>query len=117
MIVESKLTLLSARLLLLRRHANSDESVMWLELLHRSLVLVNQCETCALASTVLSAETKNGNLVLIRLVKFSQLGSEVFLGHIGPLWVEDVAAIVNVSPDYHRDLSSQRQQYRETTRR
>lgn len=65
----SQLTLLSASLLFLRRHAHSDESVMWLELLHRSLVFVNQCETRALASTVLRTETEHGDLVLLGLVK------------------------------------------------
>ena len=85
-----KRTLLSASPLLLCCHADTDKSVVRLELLHRCLRVVDERETGALATTELGAETEDGNGLLVALVELGELGAEVFLGDIGALRVEDV---------------------------
>lgn len=84
-------TLLSARLLNLGCLAVSHQSVVWLELLHRLGRVVHECETCALATTVLCLEAEDGDLVLGRLVKFGELAAELILGDVGAVWVKDIA--------------------------
>jgi hypothetical protein len=83
-------TLLSARLLDLRGLAVTDEPVVGLELLHRLGAVVNESEASGLATTVLGAETEDGDLVLVRLVKLGELGAELILGDVGTVGVEDV---------------------------
>jgi hypothetical protein len=62
-------TLLSAGLLDLGGLAVTDEPVVGLELLHRLGAVVDEGEASGLATTVLGAETEDGDLVLVRLVK------------------------------------------------
>lgn len=64
-------TLLSASLLNLLCGTHPDQSVMWLELLHRLVRIIDEGETCALASTVVCPESENADLVF---VCFVQLG-------------------------------------------
>jgi len=61
-------TLLSASPLLLCCHADTDKSVVRLELLHRCLRVVDERETGALATTELGAETEDGDGLLVALV-------------------------------------------------
>lgn len=83
-------TLLSAGLLDLVGHADADKSVVWLELLHGLVAVVDEGEAGALATTVLGAETEDGDLVLGSLVQLGQLGAELILGDVGAVGVEDV---------------------------
>jgi hypothetical protein len=64
-------TLLSASLLNLLCGAHPDQSVMWLELLHRLVRVIDEGEACALASTVVCSESEDTDLVF---VCFVQLG-------------------------------------------
>lgn len=43
---------------------------MWLELLQDLMTIVYEREPCALASTILSAETEAGDLVFVGFVEF-----------------------------------------------
>jgi len=83
-------TLLPARLLDLGGLSVSYEPVVRLELLHCLGRIVNERETGALAATVLSPEAEAGDLVLVRLVEFAELGAELILGDVRAVWVEDV---------------------------
>ncbi len=64
---------------------------MRLELLHRLRRVVDKCEACALAATILRLEAEDGDLVLGGLVQLRELGSELILGYVRSVWVEDVA--------------------------
>ena len=57
--------LLSARLLDLRRLSVSDQSVTRLKALHRLAGIVDECESRALATTILCPEAEAGDLVLL----------------------------------------------------
>lgn len=63
---------------------------MRLELLQSLLRVVDQSKAGALATTVLCAETEDGDLVLVGLVQVGQLVTELILGDVGPVGVEDV---------------------------
>lgn len=63
---------------------------MRLELLHGLGGVVEEGETGALATTVLGAETEDGDLVLVHLVQTSELLAELILGDVWARWVEDV---------------------------
>lgn len=89
--------MLPARLLNLLRHANADEPVVGLELLHRRLGVVDEAESGRLAATVLCAETEDGDLLLAALVELGQLGAEVILGDVGALRVEDITVWWKIS--------------------
>lgn len=92
-IIDDKVrTLLPAGLLNLRRKTVAHLAVVWLELLERLAGVVDEGETSALATTVLGAETKDGNAVLVALVQLGQLLAELVLGHVGAVWVQDVTA-------------------------
>jgi len=83
-------TLLSAGLLDLGGLAVTDESVVGLELLHGLGAVVDEGEAGALATTVLGAETEDGNLVLVGLVQLGELLAELILGDVRAVGVEDV---------------------------
>lgn len=91
-------TLLSAGLLDLGGLAVTDEPVVGLELLHRLGAVVDEGEASGLATTVLGAETEDGDLVLVGLVELGELGAELILGDVGTVGVEDVTVQCIVSP-------------------
>jgi hypothetical protein len=83
---------LSAGLLDLRGLANANQSVVWLKLLQCLWGVVDECETSCLSTTELSSQTENIDLVLAGLVEFGKLGSELVLGDVGTVGVEDITA-------------------------
>jgi hypothetical protein len=83
-------TLLSAGLLNLRCNSDANQSVVRLELLQGLGRVVDQGESGGLSTTELRLETENVDLVLAGLVEFGQLASEVVLGDVGTVGVEDV---------------------------
>lgn len=87
---KNKRTLLSAGSLNLGSGANTDETVVRLELLQGLSGVVNQSEAGALATTVLGAEAEDGDLVLVGLVEGRELVAELILGDVGTVGVEDV---------------------------
>ena len=86
----SKRTLLSAGLLDLGGLAVTDEPVVGLELLHRLGAVVDEGEASGLATTVLGAETEDGDLVLVGLVQLGELLAELILGDVRAVGVQDV---------------------------
>ena len=91
-------TLLSAGLLDLGGLAVTDEPVVGLELLHRLGAVVDEGEASGLSTTVLGAETEDGDLVLVGLVELGELGAELILGDVGTVGVEDVTVQCIISP-------------------
>lgn len=87
---KKKRTLLSAGSLDLGSGANTDETVVRLELLQGLSGVVDESEAGALATTVLGAETEDGDLVLVGLVERRDLVAELILGDVGTVGVEDV---------------------------
>lgn len=87
---EEKHTLLAGSLLDLAGGTDTDETVVGLELLQGLGGVVDQSEAGALATTVLCAETEDGDLVLVGLVQIGQLLTELVLGDVGAVGVEDV---------------------------
>lgn len=63
---------------------------MRLELLQGLSGVVDESEAGALATTVLGAETEDGDLVLVGLVERRDLFAELILGDVGTVGVEDV---------------------------
>jgi len=63
-----------------------------LELLHGLGAVIDEGEAGGLAATELGAETEDGDLVLLGLVKAGELVAEVLLGDVGTTGVEDVTA-------------------------
>lgn len=61
-----------------------------LELLQGLARVVDESEADALATTILGAETEDGNLVLLGLVEGAELVAELILGDVGAVGVEDV---------------------------
>jgi hypothetical protein len=90
MILIMKRTLLSGWLLDLAGNTNSDQSVVWLELLQCLWGIVNEGESGSLSTTELGLEAENVDLLLGALVELSELAAEVILGDIGAVWVKDV---------------------------
>ena len=84
------LTLLPAGLLDLGGHADTDQTVAGLELLHGLGRVVDEREAGGLATTELGAETEDGDLVLGGLVQGAELLAELLLGDVGTARVEDV---------------------------
>lgn len=84
------LSLLSGSLLDLLSQAVSHQSVSWLELLGVRNGLVDQTETGRLSSTKLGSESENGNSVLVGLVQLSQSLSQLILGDVSSVWVQNV---------------------------
>ena len=63
---------------------------MGLELLQGLGRVVDQSEASGLATTVLCAEPEDGDLVLVGLVQVGQLLTELILGDVGAVGVEDI---------------------------
>lgn len=84
------LSLLSGSLVNLLGQSVSDQSVSWLKLLGVSSGLVDQTETSGLTSTELGSETENGNGILVGLVGLSQSFTQLVLGDVWSVWVQDV---------------------------
>lgn len=87
---KKKHTLLAGSLLDLAGGTDTDETVVGLELLEGLGGVVDQSEAGALTTTVLCAETEDGDLVLVGLVQVGQLLTELVLGDVGAVGVEDV---------------------------
>lgn len=84
------LSLLSGWLLNLLSQTVSDQSVSWLESLSVSNGLVDQTETSRLSTTELGSETEDRDSVLVSLVKLGQLLSQLVLGDVSSVWVQNV---------------------------
>lgn len=84
------LSLLSRWLLNLLSQTVSDQSVSWLESLGVGNGLVDQTETSGLSTTELGSETKDRDSVLVGLVQLRQLLSQLVLGDVSSVWVQDV---------------------------
>lgn len=85
-----KRTLLSAGLLGSGGHADADQAVVGLELLHGLRGVVDEGEAGGLATTELGAETESRNLVLLGLVHAGELLAELLLGDVGTAGVQNV---------------------------
>lgn len=83
-------TLLSAGLLDLVGEADTDQAVVRLELLHGLGGVVDKGEAGGLATTELGAQTEDGDLVLAGLVETGELVTELILGDVGAVGVQDV---------------------------
>lgn len=86
-------TLCSGWLLDLLCGTDTDQSEVWLELLEGLWGIVNEGEAGGLAATELGLETEDVDLVLGALVQLSELATEVVLGHVGAVWVQDVTVV------------------------
>jgi hypothetical protein len=98
---ENRRTLLSAGLLDLCGLANTDQSVVGLKLLQGLWGVVDESETSCLSTAELSSQTENIDLVLVGLVEFGKLSSELVLGDVGTVGVEDITAS---ALEYHSKL-------------
>lgn len=83
-------TLLSAGLLDLVGQADADQAVVRLELLHGLGRVVDKGEAGGLAATELGAQTEDGDLVLAGLVEAGELVTELILGDVGAVGVQNV---------------------------
>lgn len=63
---------------------------MRLKFLQSLAGVVDQSEAGALATTVLRAEAENGDLVLVGLVELGESVTELVLGDVGAVGVEDI---------------------------
>lgn len=84
------LSLLSGSLVNLLGQSVSDQSVSWLKFLGVSSGLVDQTETSGLATTELGSETENRNGILVGLVGLGQSFTQLVLGNVWSVWVQDV---------------------------
>ena len=84
-------TLLPGGLLDLGGHAVSDEPVAGLELLHGLGGVVDEGKAGALATTEVCLEAEDGDIVLLGLVELTELATELVLGDVGAVGVEDIA--------------------------
>ena len=84
-------TLLPAGLLDLGGHAVSYQPVVGLELLHGLGGVVDEGEAGALATTEVCLEAEDGDILLLGLVELTKLGTELILGDVGAVGVEDIA--------------------------
>ena len=83
-------TLLPGGLLDLGGHAVSDEPVAGLELLHGLGGVVDEGKAGALATTEVCLEAEDGDIVLLGLVELTELATELVLGDVGAVGVEDI---------------------------
>lgn len=90
-------TLLSAGLLDLGGEANTDQTVVGLELLHGLGGVVDEGEAGGLAATELGAQTEDGDLVLAGLVHAGELVGELLLGDVGTVGVQNVTVGQDIS--------------------
>lgn len=88
-----KRTLLSAGTLSLGSHANTDQAVGGLELLHGFGGVVDEGKAGGLAATELGAQTEGLDLVLLGLVEAGELLAELILGDVGAAGVQNVTSI------------------------
>lgn len=88
--LENVLTLLSTRLLNLRRRSISHQPIPGLKLLHDLMAVVDQCEPRALSTTILRPEPKARDLVFVSFVELRKLLAQFVFSHVGAVWVEDV---------------------------
>lgn len=63
---------------------------MWLELGEGLWGVVDEGESSGLATTELGLETEDVDLLLLALVELSELATEVVLGDVGAVWVQNV---------------------------
>lgn len=63
---------------------------MRFKFLQHLMAIVDKCESCTLASTVLGAEAEAGDLVFVGFVEFRELGAEFVFRDVGAVGVEDV---------------------------
>lgn len=70
---------------------------MRLEFLQGFWGIVDESETSCLSTTELCLKTEDINLVLVGLVELGELASEIVLGDVGSVWVEDITIIVLIS--------------------
>lgn len=70
--------------------AVSDQAVDGLESLHSLGGLVDESESGASATTELGLDTEDGNLLLAGLVQLGEAITELILGDVGPVGVQDV---------------------------
>jgi hypothetical protein len=68
--------------------------------------VIDQGETSCLSTTELGLETENVDLVLVGLVEFRKLGSQVVLGDVGTVGVEDITVGPSESSSRFDALSS-----------
>lgn len=87
-----KRTLLSAGTLSLGGHANTDQAVGGLELLHGFGGVVDEGKAGGLAATELGAQTEGLDLVLLGLVEAGELLAELILGDVGAAGVQNVTS-------------------------
>lgn len=66
---------------------------MGFEFLHCLWGVVDEGETGCLSTTELGTETEDVDLVLASLVEFGEFASELILGDVGTVWVEDVTIL------------------------
>lgn len=78
---------------------------MGLEFLECLMRVVNQREPCALPSTVLGSEPKNGHLIFVHFVGFCQFGAKVFLGHVCAVGMKYIAFWLVISILATNDIS------------
>ena len=95
---DSRRTLLSAGTLDLGSKANTDQSVLRLELLHGLGGVVDESEASGLAATELGSETEDGDLILLGFVHAAELLTELLLGDVGTVGVEDITVRIYISP-------------------
>jgi hypothetical protein len=84
-------TLLPAGLLDLGGHAVSYQPVVGLELLHGLGGVVDEGEAGALATTEVCLEAEDGDVLLLSLVELTELATELILGDVGAVGVENIA--------------------------
>jgi hypothetical protein len=89
-------TLLAGSLLDLGGGTDANETVVGLELLEGLGGVVDEGKAGALTATVLCAETEDGDLVLVGLVQVGQLLTELVLGDVGAVGVEDVPRFAKI---------------------
>jgi hypothetical protein len=76
---------------------------MWLELLEGLGRIVNESEASALATTELGLEAEDGDLVLGGLVQLAQFLSELILGDIRSIGMEDIAIVCTLVRKFLED--------------
>jgi hypothetical protein len=84
-------TLLPGGLLDLGGHAVSYEPVAGLELLHSLGAVVDESKAGALATTEVCLEAEDGDILLLGLVELTELATELVLGDVRAVGVEDIA--------------------------
>lgn len=90
MVRDTEHTLLSAGTLGLGSHADADQTISGLKLLHGFRGVVDEGEAGGLATTELGSQTKDRDLVLLGLVHAAKLLAELLLGDVGTAGVKDI---------------------------